>query len=515
VAFRALPMSRTIDPALVRARLDDIVSGMKGAGIWDVARPADAAFVDMGPFGSRTMSIEQWLRWVFVPNVEQRLASNGPWPDRSSVGVAATREGGPVSELASPLSAFDELFRDPAEPWPPTPSTLPESPDKQEKDLVDRGDALIDEGHDDEALAFMEQATNDEHLAASAHSWLSWFFAQKRPDIPRAIQHGQKAVELRPAWGFAHLNLAWAHEEAAHWADAYRSYLDALACGNSQDEVFVETRASKLAARATARGEAVPSLIAGSPAHGRIAKIERVMRAIVIELAAMSDMSTHAWVAAVGVPVPEGDVPFGWIGTTAGGRAYVHALISDLSIFSTVEVLTRSHRLLVLRSHQVRTTYGPDGVDVLTAALAIAEWVRSGALSDPRSGHSLRDVGPPTAGPQSLTPFDAAALARTALFEALPGNRFRLAGGAEYYAPNRPAAAYVVPRKYPELPRDQSLWFEMRWAGGVRVHLMADRPKVRGQVVEVATYADLVAMMPRIVESTSRALEALGASRNG
>jgi len=86
---------------------------MKKADLWEIARPKDEAFTDMGAFGQRTMSFAQWLRWVFVPNVEGLVASRGPWPTSSSVAVMATREGDTdpgIQSLVASLSNFDRLF---------------------------------------------------------------------------------------------------------------------------------------------------------------------------------------------------------------------------------------------------------------------------------------------------------------------------------------------------------------------------------------------------------------------
>ena len=86
---------------------------MKNANLWDIVRPKDEAFVDMGAFGQRTMSFAQWLRWVFVPNVERLVASGGPWPRSSSVAAMATREGDTdrgIQSLVKSLSDFDALF---------------------------------------------------------------------------------------------------------------------------------------------------------------------------------------------------------------------------------------------------------------------------------------------------------------------------------------------------------------------------------------------------------------------
>ncbi len=103
-----------IDPAIVRARLDDVIAAMKAGGAWEIERPADEAFQDMGAFGMNTMAFAQWLRFVFVPAIESRLANGGPWPSSSSVAVQAVREGDTdrvIAELVPALSAFDALFR--------------------------------------------------------------------------------------------------------------------------------------------------------------------------------------------------------------------------------------------------------------------------------------------------------------------------------------------------------------------------------------------------------------------
>ena len=86
---------------------------MTSEGMWDIERPADDAFLGMGAFGMNTMAFAQWLRWVFVPNVERLLAARGPWPLGSSVATQATREGDTdqhIAALVPALREFDELF---------------------------------------------------------------------------------------------------------------------------------------------------------------------------------------------------------------------------------------------------------------------------------------------------------------------------------------------------------------------------------------------------------------------
>ena len=101
------------DTTSIQERLDGVIAAIHREGLWDVERPADSAFKDMGAFGINTMAFVQWLRWVFVPNVQSLIASDGPWPQASRVSAQATREGDTdpkIQALVPALRLFDELF---------------------------------------------------------------------------------------------------------------------------------------------------------------------------------------------------------------------------------------------------------------------------------------------------------------------------------------------------------------------------------------------------------------------
>jgi uncharacterized protein YqcC (DUF446 family) len=97
----------------VEAALLPIEAELRRLGFWDVERPPDG---EGGAFGNGAMSFEQWLRWVFVPNVRDRIAFGGPWPASSSVADKAHREWRmwgdvpDVDRLIDLLRAFDALF---------------------------------------------------------------------------------------------------------------------------------------------------------------------------------------------------------------------------------------------------------------------------------------------------------------------------------------------------------------------------------------------------------------------
>jgi uncharacterized protein YqcC (DUF446 family) len=99
----------------IAQRLAAVVEALKRAGFWELSRPPESAFENMGAFGMNTMAFAAWLRWVFVPTIEARIASCGPWPTSSSVAAQAVREfdgdtDPGVLDLRSALSDFDTLF---------------------------------------------------------------------------------------------------------------------------------------------------------------------------------------------------------------------------------------------------------------------------------------------------------------------------------------------------------------------------------------------------------------------
>jgi uncharacterized protein YqcC (DUF446 family) len=108
--------------------VDVIEAELRRIGRWSEHRPPDAAFVDMGAFGMKTLSPEQWLQFVLVPNVRDIIVQRGAFPRSSAVSVWAFRnfDGDPdADQLLGLLGEFDALFEgdlggDPAPPSGPS-----------------------------------------------------------------------------------------------------------------------------------------------------------------------------------------------------------------------------------------------------------------------------------------------------------------------------------------------------------------------------------------------------------
>lgn len=104
---RALELARTVETELRRL------------GRWSASRPHPEDFVDMGPFGMKTLAPEQWLQFVLIPRVHDVVNGRGEFPAESSVSTWATRnfDGDPdAARLLTLLREFDALFNLPAPP---------------------------------------------------------------------------------------------------------------------------------------------------------------------------------------------------------------------------------------------------------------------------------------------------------------------------------------------------------------------------------------------------------------
>ena len=97
----------------VAARLDAIEQELRRLGLWRIQPPPAEAFTFTMAFAMDTMSLEQWLQFVFLPRVHSILESGSRFPTSSSVGAHAAREFDGRQEcdtLVSLLIDFDALF---------------------------------------------------------------------------------------------------------------------------------------------------------------------------------------------------------------------------------------------------------------------------------------------------------------------------------------------------------------------------------------------------------------------
>lgn len=86
---------------------------LKRLGRWTTKPLPDESFIDMGPFGSNTMSYEQWLQFVFLERVKEIVTEKDGLPDSSNLSIYGVRyfDGDPHAiQILKILQEIDQLI---------------------------------------------------------------------------------------------------------------------------------------------------------------------------------------------------------------------------------------------------------------------------------------------------------------------------------------------------------------------------------------------------------------------
>ncbi|WP_017430100.1 YqcC family protein [Vreelandella jeotgali] len=70
--------------------VEDLEATLKAAGLWRVETPAPAAFASAQPFCVDTMSLPQWLRYVFIARLSSTIEEGGALPEKCEVAPAVS-----------------------------------------------------------------------------------------------------------------------------------------------------------------------------------------------------------------------------------------------------------------------------------------------------------------------------------------------------------------------------------------------------------------------------------------
>jgi uncharacterized protein YqcC (DUF446 family) len=113
---RRWPVRRASPPnyAAVAQKLAEVEAEMRRLGLWQAEALAPECYNFTQPFAGDTMSIDQWLQFIFIPRVREIIAQRGEFPPASSVAARVLREfdGSPIdiTNLHLRLYEFDRLF---------------------------------------------------------------------------------------------------------------------------------------------------------------------------------------------------------------------------------------------------------------------------------------------------------------------------------------------------------------------------------------------------------------------
>ncbi|GAA3906947.1 hypothetical protein GCM10022228_16490 [Halomonas cibimaris] len=68
--------------------VDELEAALKAANLWREAMPSSAAFASRQPFCVDTMSLPQWLRYVFIARLYELVKAQAPLPEKCEVAPA-------------------------------------------------------------------------------------------------------------------------------------------------------------------------------------------------------------------------------------------------------------------------------------------------------------------------------------------------------------------------------------------------------------------------------------------
>ncbi len=98
----------------IAALMMDVEAHLRQLGLWESEPPPDEAFASTQPFFIDTMSLPQWLQFVFLPTMQRLLEEEADLP--TACGIAPMAEEHfrgtalPVAELLLVLERLDETI---------------------------------------------------------------------------------------------------------------------------------------------------------------------------------------------------------------------------------------------------------------------------------------------------------------------------------------------------------------------------------------------------------------------
>lgn len=87
---------------------------LRASGRWQQKQPAADALASALPFCVDTLSMEQWLQWIFLPRMKQILENQKPLPARSAIFEYAQdcfdESDSSAAQLLALIKRFDKLI---------------------------------------------------------------------------------------------------------------------------------------------------------------------------------------------------------------------------------------------------------------------------------------------------------------------------------------------------------------------------------------------------------------------
>jgi len=105
--------------ARVAGLLRALETALHGARLWEAAPPPLAALESVEPFCVDTLSLPQWLQWIFLPRMRALLDARAALPPKCGIAAMAEvyfldREDAAARDILSLLRQIDRAVEEPS-----------------------------------------------------------------------------------------------------------------------------------------------------------------------------------------------------------------------------------------------------------------------------------------------------------------------------------------------------------------------------------------------------------------
>lgn len=94
--------------------LIELEQEMDRLGVWASHPPAPEAFLSQQPFAYDTMSLPEWMQFIFLPKMHELISNNHPLPSRCGISPMAEEffkgRGVSIVRLLEILNAIDRCL---------------------------------------------------------------------------------------------------------------------------------------------------------------------------------------------------------------------------------------------------------------------------------------------------------------------------------------------------------------------------------------------------------------------
>lgn len=98
----------------IAASLIDVEAELRGLRLWDSELPPSEALESQQPFAIDTLTLPQWLQFIFLPTMYRLIDEGAPLPSKCGIVPMAEEyfrgQAAPISGLLDALECIDELL---------------------------------------------------------------------------------------------------------------------------------------------------------------------------------------------------------------------------------------------------------------------------------------------------------------------------------------------------------------------------------------------------------------------